>query len=285
MPKEIYAGAVYTNKLHANNMSNLSTTVSSSKKLLGNIARALLPNRPLGAFVIFVLALFTLVASSRAESEHVESEHVELRMLEDKVLTFSLDHYREHFPDYVIEAEVTKLDSRTRLRLCSTPLFMEAPKILNRSGNSLISVRCQTDSPWRIYVPVKVSVMRDVLVASGPIARNSPVSASNTRIKRISTTSFRDDYISDLSTLADSIARRSLRDGQPITVNQLTTPTLVKRGDAVVISAKTGVTEVKISGIAQGAGKKGEQILVKNSHSKRTLRATITGRGRVSVLL
>lgn len=266
--------------LHPNNMPNLSAAFDSSKNVLVKIARALLPNRPAGALVIFVLALFTLVASSRAEEEYID-----LSLLEEKVLNFSLAHYREHFPDYLIDAEVTQLDSRTRLRACAMPLSMEAPKILNRSGNSLISVRCQSDSPWRIYVPVKVAVMRDVLVASGPIARNNPVNASNTRTKRISMTSFRDDYISDLSTLPDSIARRSLRDGQPITVNQLTTPTLVKRGDAVVISAKTGVTEVKISGIAQGAGKKGEQILVKNSHSKRTLRATVTGRGRVSVLL
>lgn len=253
---------------------NLSTYPKTSFALLKPFVLALV-----------ALALLSNAALTRANTSSATGEFLDLYRLKQEVLAFSLDHYGQHFPDYDIDATVVQLDSRTRLRVCSQPLSFEPPKVLNRSGNSLISVRCNGEHSWRIFVPVRVSVLRDVLVASGPIARNAPVNASNTQLKKISLNSFRDDYITDVSALASSIAKRSIRDGQPITTNQLTTPTLVKRGDAVVISAKAGLTEVKIVGIAQGAGKKGEQILVKNSQSKRTLRAIVTGKGRVSVLL
>ena len=231
-----------------------------------------------GMFALCSAAVF-MASNASAQS------YIPLEDLKQQVANFTYGHYHERYPDYDINLSVTKLDSRTRLQQCQEPLQLEAPRQLNRSGSSLISVSCVGPVPWRMFVPVKVNIHKDVLVAAGPIARNSEISASNTRSKQISLTSVRNEYVTDIGDVSGMVAKRSFRDGQPIIVGQLTTPTLVKRGDAVVISAKAGSTQVKISGIAQAAGKKGEQILVKNSHSNRTLKAMVIGRGRVAVTL
>ncbi len=235
--------------------------------------------------ILLALTALSIASPPLATGAAAYGEYLDLKALKAQVRDFTLGHYKKRFPDYDIEAQVTQLDSRTKLKTCAEPLAFKPPKILNRSGNSLISVRCSAQTPWRIFVPVKVSVFRDVLVASGPIARNGTVNASNTTIKRISMTSFRDEYVTELSDVSGMIARRNVRDGQAIMLSHLTTPTLVKRGDVVVISASTGATQVKIAGIAQAAGRKGEQISVKNSHSNRVLKAVVTGRGRVAVML
>jgi len=228
---------------------------------------------------VILIALLPLASNVSADS-YMSLEEIKLL-----VHDFTQNHYQQRFPDYKVDINVVRLDSRTKLKSCEESLTLTAPKVLNRSGNSLIAVRCAAPVPWKIFVPTQISVEREVLVATGPIARNSPIGASNTRTKKINLNGFRDEYISKLDNIKGMIAKRSFRDGQPIITSQLTTPMLVNRGDAVVISAKTGATQVKINGIAQAAGKKGDQILVKNSHSNRTIKAMVIGRKRVAVVL
>jgi len=235
--------------------------------------------------VMLSTTLYAIEPSRPSPSTDNTIELFELIEIEQSAKQFAISHYQDKFPDFEIVATAAQLDSRSRITSCKQALQFDAPKILNRSGNNLISVRCGSAPSWRIFVPVNIAVIRDVVVAAAPIARGAPINASNTRVVRMNMAHFRDHYATTLEPIRGMISKRTFREGQAITVSHLSLPTLVKRGEAVVISAKTGITNVKIAGVAQRDGKKGEQIEVINPHSNRTIKATVIGKGRVKVLL
>jgi flagellar basal body P-ring formation protein FlgA len=78
-------------------------------------------------------------------------------------------------------------------------------------------------------------------------------------------------------------AKRALRAGQVIRRNDLAKPQLVARNEAVSIAYVVPGIVVSIRGQALEPGAMGDVINVLNVQSKKTLQATVTGPGRVSV--
>jgi flagella basal body P-ring formation protein FlgA len=78
-------------------------------------------------------------------------------------------------------------------------------------------------------------------------------------------------------------AKRSLRAGQVIRQADLAKPELVTRNEAVTIAYVVPGIVVSIRGQALEPGAMGDVINVLNVQSKKTLQATVTGPGRVSV--
>jgi flagella basal body P-ring formation protein FlgA len=78
-------------------------------------------------------------------------------------------------------------------------------------------------------------------------------------------------------------ARRALRAGQVLRDGDLQRPELVARNETVTITHEVPGIVLTIRGQAQEAGALGDTINVLNVQSKRTIQATVTGPGRVSV--
>jgi flagellar basal body P-ring formation protein FlgA len=68
-----------------------------------------------------------------------------------------------------------------------------------------------------------------------------------------------------------------------ITPDLLTAPDAVERGDHVIITAKSGAFEVTSRGKALANGSVGEQVLIQNLRSARTVRANVIAPGRVEI--
>jgi flagella basal body P-ring formation protein FlgA len=77
--------------------------------------------------------------------------------------------------------------------------------------------------------------------------------------------------------------RRALRPGQVIRQSDVAKPEVVARNETVTISYEVPGILLTIRGQAQEAGAQGDLINVVNVQTKRTIQATITGPGRVSV--
>ena len=72
--------------------------------------------------------------------------------------------------------EADSLDSRLRLPRCSRPLeAFDPPGGLN-PGSSVVGVRCASDRPWKLYVPVRISLPAQVITAAGAIRRGEVIS-------------------------------------------------------------------------------------------------------------
>jgi len=81
------------------------------------------------------------------------------------------------------------------------------------------------------------------------------------------------------------IAKRTIRNNMVISVNQLKAPSLIKRGDSVVITAANSSMSVSMNGTALMDGMLGQQISIQNTQSKRTIKGRVTDRGHVLVAL
>ncbi|MGP3372687.1 flagellar basal body P-ring formation chaperone FlgA, partial [Escherichia coli] len=79
------------------------------------------------------------------------------------------------------------------------------------------------------------------------------------------------------------VASRNLRINTFITDALTTPPTLVKKGDSVLITARSGTIIVKMNGIALENGVKNQQIRVKNASSGRIIYAKVVTDSEVLV--
>ena len=91
-----------------------------------------------------------------------------------------------------------------------------------------------------------------------------------------------------MSSLAPAIGkavRRTMRAGQPVVATDLVKPTLVNRNDGVTLTCETPGMVLTVRAKALDAGAEGDTIAVLNAQSNRVVQATITGPGRVAVLV
>jgi len=89
-----------------------------------------------------------------------------------------------------------------------------------------------------------------------------------------------------IKTARDAIGRsaiRTLKAGEVLVDNALSTPYAVKAGDAVKLFAKFGESVVQINAIAQKNAFKGQTILVRNIDTGKDIMATVSGSGEAWV--
>jgi flagella basal body P-ring formation protein FlgA len=94
---------------------------------------------------------------------------------------------------------------------------------------------------------------------------------------------------SDLFTAMDQIvgraAKANIQSGRVLTLNMLELPTLVKRGESVIVYVPIGGAAVTLNGIALDSGALGDQIRVRNPDSKVIITARVTGPSRAQLVI
>jgi len=79
-------------------------------------------------------------------------------------------------------------------------------------------------------------------------------------------------------------ARRDIAEGEALTSAVLVTPPVVQSGDEVSVTVTLGRVEVTGRAVASGSGQVGDIIRVMQPHSRRLVKARITGPGAVEVV-
>jgi flagellar basal body P-ring formation protein FlgA len=140
--------------------------------------------------------------------------------------------------------------------------------------------RCNDTPGWRLEYVVRARVSAMVAVAAAPVAPNEALTEAQVTLER-----------RDISNVADPIttpedavgqmSRRMLRPGDILRSGQLSSPVLVKRGDAVVMTARRDGIEVSTAGEALDAGARGAAIRVRNANSGQVVRMRVAGPGEV----
>ena len=140
--------------------------------------------------------------------------------------------------------------------------------------------RCMDAPGWRYEYAVRARVTAMVAVASAPVSSNETLTDAQVTIER-----------RDISNIADPVAapqdavgkmsRRMLRPGDILRSGQLSSPILVKRGDAVTMVARVEGIEVSTAGEALDAGGEGAVVRVRNASSGQVVRMRVSGPGTV----
>ena len=208
----------------------------------------------------------------------------DLEQLNAAVNTFLVDHFSQT-GDMEIEISVKRLDPRLRLAQCNRELEFTVRDNGNPGGNVSVHTRCTGTTPWALYVPAQVKVLQAVVVASRNIPKGTVLSLEDfdTQIRDVA--AFTGNYVVDAGQLIGKMATRTIRLGDALRFALVTEPIAIKRGDTVVVEARTGAVLVSSQAIALADGRIGEQISVRNTQSERIVRIEIMGPGRGRVIL
>lgn len=212
---------------------------------------------------------------------------MDLDHLIQKVDNFLFEHYQQlqQTNESEISISVNNLDPRLRLSPCDGKLNFELRDNGSPGGNVSVHARCQSQQPWALYIPAQVSISQAVVVASRGIARNSVLSLADfdTQLRDIS--QLPDNVVMDAGRILGKVTKRNIRAGEVLRLSNVSEPTVIKRGDAVVIEARSGSILVSSQGVAMANGRIGDQISVRNTQSERIVRVKIIGPGRARVIL
>ena len=198
----------------------------------------------------------------------------------DHLKTFAADQAKR---GYEVIFEPGKIDSRIALANCDQPLAVKFAGDPWRSTHPSLQVACEGDRPWRMFVTASVSIQGPALVAARPLARGERITPDLVNTRSMEVNASRRGVLTEADAVAGMEVRRPINSGSLITPDLLAAPDAVERGDHVIITAKSGAFSVSSRGKALANASIGEQVLVENLRSSRTVRANVVAPGRVEI--
>jgi flagella basal body P-ring formation protein FlgA len=187
--------------------------------------------------------------------------------------------------DGSIQVDAGQLDARLRLSHCSEPLGTFSPPGRQQSARRTVGVRCEGDSPWTLYVPVSVEIIKSVVTASRQISKGDILTRADLELQEQDVARLRRGYYNSVDEVLGKKLKRRLRVGSILEPGQLIEPHAVKRGSNVTILADTAVIQVRMSGKAVSHGAVGDLIKVVNHSSNRQIEALVVAPGVVKVAM
>ena len=177
------------------------------------------------------------------------------------------------------------LDSRLKLHHCDNPLTFEHQRSSKMKGTVSVKVSCRLPHAWSIYTKHKITLEKQIVVANRNLQRNHILSDNDLSFVKRDIYTERIGYSHHKSAVTGQQIKRPVAKGGVIYHNILTRADIIKKGDTVNVVATVGSLSVITSGVALNNGRIGEQIDVENRRSSRVIRAEITGKNAVKVIM
>ncbi|MFO7859550.1 MAG: flagellar basal body P-ring formation chaperone FlgA [Ectothiorhodospiraceae bacterium] len=201
----------------------------------------------------------------------------------DEIRQAVAEHARSGLDDASGSVEVGRIDSRLRLPRCGHDLETFDPPGRGSSSRATVGVECHEPSPWRLYVSVRITQEKAVLVAAEALPRGTILSESHLRAVERNVNRLSRGYYVDPEDVVGMQTGRPLREGDLITASRIEARRLVERGQRVLITAGSAVTEISMNGEALEPGRRGERVRVRNSSSGRVVEGEVVADSRVRI--
>lgn len=183
------------------------------------------------------------------------------------------------------EIEVKQLDPRLRLPMCDKELTATLESPAKPIGRVTVRVRCDGASPWTVFVPAQVRLFREVVTSTRPLKRAGIIEPGDVMLRERDISLINQGYLTDVEQAIGQKLVRPMVNDQVITLVHLEQAEVVRKGDQVVITARSGTLSVRMPGEALANGGMSEQIRVKNLNSQRVIKAQVTAPGQVEVAM
>jgi len=221
-----------------------------------------------------VIACLTIVLLSPplwAETTAATVEAAATRVLDE--------HYRKAYPGAEIRLQLNPVSTALQLPDCNEPLSVEPPR---GSGSRLTTrVSCADPRTWGIFVTARVEVLRDVVLTRRPLGRGEVLGDRDILMRQLDISDETRGYFTRPEDVIGRSARRNLANGSLLNAGMLTEPTLIRRGDSLIIEVSRGSLQIRAQGTALEDGEEGAQIRVRNDRSGQEIRARVVARGLV----
>lgn len=183
------------------------------------------------------------------------------------------------------EIQINRLDPRLRLAACDKELTVTLESPAQPIGRVTTRVRCEGHSPWTVFVPAQVRLFRDVVIITRPLKRNSEIGPADISMIERDVGLLNQGYLTDPTQVIGKKLTRAMQSDQVVSPRHLALAEVIRKGDQVVISARSSTVGVRMPGEALSDGGVGEQISVRNLRSNRVVKARVLGPGQVEVAM
>ncbi|WP_090187014.1 flagellar basal body P-ring formation chaperone FlgA [Pseudomonas arsenicoxydans] len=183
------------------------------------------------------------------------------------------------------EIEVNRLDPRMHMPMCDKELTATLESPATPIGRVTVKVRCDSSSPWTVFVPAQVRLFREVVTTTRPLKRAGIVEPEDVMLRERDISLINQGYFTSLDqAIGQKLTRPTVAD-QVLTLVHLEQAEVISKGDQVVITARSGTLSVRMPGEALSNGGLREQIRVKNLNSNRVIKAQVIAPGQVEVAM
>ena len=181
--------------------------------------------------------------------------------------------------------EAGMLDRRLKLTECSRPLQGFLRPGAKIGPRTVVGVRCDGAKPWKIYVPVVMSVRTQVWVARQPLPRGHLLRREDLVADTRDVARMTSGYVSDPGRLVGQRLRSSILAGRVLTLKLLEANDIVSRGQTVTLAVSTGGVAIRMAGKALMDGALNQRIRVENLNSGRVVEGIVRSPEIVEILV
>jgi flagella basal body P-ring formation protein FlgA len=183
-----------------------------------------------------------------------------------------------------------EIELQSRVRHLQAPAGRESRELRAhvRDGKTAISaavvdVEVIVDGSKHSVLPVQYRIVRftQVLRLTESLKAGSTLGPDNLELAREKQTATPGMYASKFEQVAGMIARRDLKAGQILTLNDIGEPALVHRGERVTVVLTQGRVKVWVKGIANSDAARGERLTVTNADSRAQIEGVVAAPGTV----
>lgn len=222
-----------------------------------------------------LLLLAWSLAATSATQDQIQS-HPSIQAAAEE---YVLDEYDQENQEINVSAK--RLDSRLRLAACEQELDTFAPYARKNGSRITVGVRCNDTDGWTLYVPVTLSLIKEIVVANRELPKDTVLTPADIKIEKRDIAKLHRGYIEQPRQAIGKKLKRRLHAGAVLTPGKIVTQHAVKKGSQVVIVAQIGTLQVRMNGKALSNGAVGDRIKVENNSSNRQIEATVVDSGVV----
>jgi flagella basal body P-ring formation protein FlgA len=128
-----------------------------------------------------------------------------------------------------------------------------------------------------------VRLFRDVVTTTRPLRRAGLVDSADVTLRERDVSLLTQGYLTSVDQAIGQRLTRPMVNDQVISLVHIEQAEVIRKGDQVVITARSGTLSVRMPGEALANGGLSEQIRVKNLNSNRVIKAQVTAPGQVEV--
>ncbi len=166
-----------------------------------------------------------------------------------------------------IIVNLSKIDSRITLPQCPEmePFIPTGGRLW---GKTSIGVRCNSQTPWTIYVQADIKIMADVLHAAQPITQGRPISSHDIVLQKVNLVQMPEGVLTDVMQAIGQIPRTNLTSGQPLRQHMLRAPYVILRGQKVKLHIQGQGFNISSEGQALADAAEGKIVQVRNESGR-----------------
>jgi flagella basal body P-ring formation protein FlgA len=193
----------------------------------------------------------------------------------------------ERFPSAQQQVQVTNVRVQGNLQVPYGHLTYEIIPRTRRLAPGPVSltvvVRVDGKPVRRLLASAILSVSSQAIVAAAPLVRHQTITPTDIRLTEVDLAQLPADIITAPQDVVGKRLRRNVSIGTPLHGRLVEAPTVVKRGDVVMIVAQSSSVSVAVQGQAKEDGSVGEHIRVLNLSSRKEVYAKVLDANTVRV--